>query len=461
VPRNYGLLYPLFFHLAITFYILLLTNHSPSVGRLNSLQSNAVVLQKLRKQREKLQSQNLVETVDFLKQLNIKLDDIDMLNPIHVSGTKGKGSTCAFVESILRELGFKTGFYSSPHLVHVRERIKINGVSLSEELFTKYFFSVYDRLQDYLMPAYFKFLTLMAFYVFIKEKVDVAIIEVGIGGEHDCTNVIKNPVVCGITTLDFDHTNLLGSTLGEIAWQKAGIFKNGSVAVVADQTEETMEVFSSRSVEKQVFIKSSSTGISLIGISGEHQCCNVSLALQLARIWLEKTGNNGLFLVFSTLDGYCVPESFCKGLSHCVWPGRSQVLKRGSVTYYIDGAHTPKSLKCCVEWYLSERKLLRKDEVHRVLIFHCTADRTPECLLPFLKVLYAYFLHCSVDKHSDQANFNATIAQELEKVKHNSEVWQDITKGVKFSCIEADHSNIEVLITGSLHLVGGFLSIIG
>ncbi|VDO21582.1 unnamed protein product [Brugia timori] len=127
------------------------------------------------------------------------LEEIDRLNVIHVSGTKGKGSTCAFTESILRQFGFKTGFYSSPHLVHVRERIRINGDPLSEEDFVKYFEHIYSLLEKAVeesnktvtMPSYFKFLTVMAFHVFIEEKVDVAIVEVGIGGEHDCTNIIQ------------------------------------------------------------------------------------------------------------------------------------------------------------------------------------------------------------------------------------------------------------------------------
>jgi folylpolyglutamate synthase len=102
------------------------------------------------------------------------------------------------------------------------------------------------------MPAYFKFLTLMAFHVFIAEKVDVALIEVGIGGEYDCTNLIANPTVCGITTLDFDHTSILGNTMEEIAWHKAGILKAGSVALTVQQPLEAMDVLRGRSKEKNV-----------------------------------------------------------------------------------------------------------------------------------------------------------------------------------------------------------------
>uniref|UniRef100_F1KY84 tetrahydrofolate synthase n=1 Tax=Ascaris suum TaxID=6253 RepID=F1KY84_ASCSU len=286
-----------------------LTNNSyeTAVSQLNALQSNAATIQMLRKKRGFFQGANLVETAAFMERCNIKLDDVDKLNVIHVSGTKGKGSTCAFTESILRRLGYKTGFYSSPHLVHVRERIRINGRPLSESAFAKYFFTVYERLQkeaavDGAMPAYFKFLTLMAFHVFIEEKVDVAIIEVGIGGEHDCTNIVRKPVVCGVTTLDIDHTSLLGSTIEEIAWQKAGIFKPGSVAIVADQTEQTMRVMTSRAIERKCRLRVAPSFEAYdwpcqeveIGIPGQHQYWNVTLAMQLSKAWLERMHAAGM-----------------------------------------------------------------------------------------------------------------------------------------------------------------------
>ena len=157
----------------------------------------------------------------------------------------------------MRYLGFKTGFYSSPHLVHVRERIRINGSPIDEKSFTTSFSTVYNLIREKKlaheeMPAYFKFLTLLAFHIFVKEKVDVAIIEVGIGGENDCTNVITNPVVCGVTSLDYDHTRLLGDTIEEIAWQKAGIMKKGSLCATVQQVAGAMDVIENRSREREV-----------------------------------------------------------------------------------------------------------------------------------------------------------------------------------------------------------------
>nr|POE69517.1 folylpolyglutamate synthase [Quercus suber] len=166
---------------------------------------------------------------EYLKILGLE-EEIDGLKIIHVAGTKGKGSTCTFSEAILRECGFRTGLFTSPHLIDVRERFRIDGLEISEDKFLLYFWDCWNRLKEKVtehlpMAPLFQFLTLLAFKIFISEKVDVAIIEVGLGGTNDSTNVIEKPVACGITSLGLDHTEILGDTLGKIASHKAGIFK--------------------------------------------------------------------------------------------------------------------------------------------------------------------------------------------------------------------------------------------
>ena len=178
------------------------------------------------------------------------------MKPIHVAGTKGKGSTSAFIASILAQYTSsephskpsKIGLYTSPHLRFVRERIQINNEPISEELFAKYFFEVWDRLEaaaksddtpqdEPTKPVYFRYLTLMALHAYLKEGVDTAVIECGIGGEFDSTNILVKPTVTAVTSLGIDHTAVLGSTLPEIAWHKAGIFKHDSIAFTAPQKE--------------------------------------------------------------------------------------------------------------------------------------------------------------------------------------------------------------------------------
>ncbi|KAJ1354614.1 CDK5 regulatory subunit associated protein 1 [Parelaphostrongylus tenuis] len=388
-------------------------NHSPTketsenlyqsaIFHLNSLQSNADLLRKIREKRHLQQQTNIPETATLLKKCGIEPVTLDRLNVIHVSGTKGKGSTCAFVESILRKVGFRTGLYTSPHLVHVRERIRINGKPISEISFAKYFFTVYNKLKRYEledgMPFYFKFLTLLAFHVFLEETVDVAIVEVGIGGEYDSTNVIQHPVVCGVTTLDLDHTFLLGTTLPEIAWHKAGIMKNGAPLIVSPSSDDALSVMKSRALERGVELriapsyKSYSYAKQKIspGIAGEHQKSNMSLALQLSRVWLKRMGwemstfPDAKENSWQVGEAFDVPAAIVEAIESCNWRGRCQTVAKDRVTYYLDGAHTPKSLEVCSNWYSEVLEIVPTRK--RVLIFHCTAERDPSTLLPYLTV---------------------------------------------------------------------------
>ena len=214
-------------------------DYKAAIALLNSLQTNAAVLEAIRKSGNLLNTQSIPEFQGYLERIHYTPSDLNKLNIIHVAGTKGKGSTSAFCDSILRQTRItakdgssrfiKTGLYTSPHLQEVRERIRIDGSPVSKEMFAKYFFSVWDRLQESDLkndkPAYFRYLTLMSFHLFLQEGVDVVILEVGVGGEYDCTNIVPRPVVCGISSLGLDHMSLLGDTIEKIAWHKAGILK--------------------------------------------------------------------------------------------------------------------------------------------------------------------------------------------------------------------------------------------
>ncbi|CAG0889126.1 unnamed protein product [Darwinula stevensoni] len=343
-------------------------SYQEAVRCLNSLQSNASVLRNIKETKDSRAQENIPEVEKHLLALGISPDDLDRLNVIHVSGTKGKGSTCAFVESILQKHDISTGFYSSPHLVAARERIRINGEPLSEAQFTSYFWQVYHQIRDAqgdgaVMPPYFRFLTLMAFYVFLEEKVDVAILEVGIGGQYDCTNVVRNPVVVGITSLDLDHMHILGHSIEQIAWHKAGIMKVGRPAFSVPQSPGAMNVIRGRAKEIGSHLYEvdmmkvedwSRRGIPL-GLNGEVQAVNASLALQLARIWLQvhpsHCRESRISLPEEPPPIFPVSDREIHGLSETVWPGRCQVFKRGRVIYCLDGAHTCSSMSACVKWF--------------------------------------------------------------------------------------------------------------
>uniref|UniRef100_A0A2K6KZP1 Folylpolyglutamate synthase n=1 Tax=Rhinopithecus bieti TaxID=61621 RepID=A0A2K6KZP1_RHIBE len=348
--------------------------YQDAVRMLNTLQTNAGYLEQVKRQRGDPQTQ--LEAMElYLARSGLQVEDLDRLNIIHVTGTKGKGSTCAFTECILRSYGLKTGFFSSPHLVQVRERIRINGQPISPELFTKYFWRLYHRLEEtkdgscVSMPPYFRFLTLMAFHVFLQEKVDLAVVEVGIGGAYDCTNIIRKPVVCGVSSLGIDHTSLLGDTVEKIAWQKGGIFKRGVPAFTVLQPEGPLAVLRDRAQQISCPLYLCPTLEALeeggpplaLGLEGEHQRSNAALALQLAHCWLQRQDRHGAGELKASRPGLLwqlplapvfQPTSHMRlGLRNTEWPGRTQVLRRGPLTWYLDGAHTPSSVQACVRWF--------------------------------------------------------------------------------------------------------------
>ena len=166
---------------------------------------------------------------------------------IHVAGTNGKGSTSHTLAAILQESGYKVGLYTSPHLIDFRERMRVNGTPASKEYVTD-FVERHRAFFEPLQPSFFELTTAMAFNYFAEQNVDVAIIEVGLGGRLDCTNIIT-PELCIITNISPDHTQFLGNTLQEIASEKAGIIKNGIPVVIGETTTETKEVFAQKAKE--------------------------------------------------------------------------------------------------------------------------------------------------------------------------------------------------------------------
>lgn len=160
---------------------------------------------------------------------------------IHVAGTNGKGSCSHTLAAILQSAGYKTGLYTSPHLADFRERIRVNGIPVSKE-FVMQFVEQHRAFFEPLHPSFFELTTAMAFHYFAQQQVDVAIIEVGLGGRLDCTNIIT-PDLCLITNISFDHVQFLGDTLGKIAAEKAGIIKPGIPVVIGETTPETKAVF--------------------------------------------------------------------------------------------------------------------------------------------------------------------------------------------------------------------------
>ncbi|KAI6205449.1 Folylpolyglutamate synthase [Aphelenchoides besseyi] len=474
-------------------------HYQDAVAKLNGLQSNAKTIAEMREKRQEMAALNMKETHFYMNALGITDDKLDLLRAVHVSGTKGKGTTCAYVESILRHHGLRTGFYSSPHLVHVRERIRIDGKSISKEKFATRFFEVYEiveqtsKLHNVVMPAYFKFLTLMAFYTYLKEEVDVAIIEVGIGGEYDSTNVLRSPVVTGITTLDIDHTSILGSTIPEIAWHKAGIMKPKIPCFTVPQSSEAWKVFEKRAAERSTSIREcvdfdeyqwSSDVQKYVEEHGQHHKFNIALAVELAKTWLRNQKHcDGLNEMNGSGDHTRVNKIVEEAILETKWMGRSQVLKNGNITYHLDGAHTPKSIQYCADWFsYALEKRVDSFTGLRILIFHCTADRDPMTLLPILtsRIRFDLALFCPtrlvpvLDPRNDNTNLNQSEDEQWKKCLRARDTWKTLTNTDEAEtyvcisdCVKRVHSlaennaEVQVLVTGSLHLVGGVLNFEG
>lgn len=292
-------------------------------------------------------------------------EDVNRLNVIHVAGTKGKGSTCAFTETFLRIHGERTGFprktglYTSPHLLLPEERIRLDSRPISQDVLAEYFFEIYDRLpqlqSDYDSskspiergPRYLQLFALLAFHVFIREKVDVAILETHNGGHYDATNVVEKPVVTTITSLGMDHVDMLGPTIENIAWHKSGIYKPGAMALSAVQDLAPAAVLKDRAQavsQKARFINLDPRLPSeALQLKPEVQRLNASVALATAEAFLARrspTSRNGLS-----------DDDIAAAVKVYSWPGRFQIIHDNDRTWYLDSAHNDMSVKLAAKWY--------------------------------------------------------------------------------------------------------------
>lgn len=286
---------------------------------------------------------------------------------IHVAGTNGKGSTCAFLESALRENGYKTGLYTSPYLTRYQERIRLSGEPIDDEILLsagEELRRAYEKLTARgIFPTTFELGTALAFLAFKKRKIDVAVVETGLGGRLDPTNVLS-PALCVISAIGYDHMDMLGDTLSKIAAEKAGIVKEGVPVVIAPQPEDVVRVFTSRceALSAQLVVVSSNLPVEAedmrgarflsktpafgemsvaIALPGHHQIENAALALA----GLSELAAHGFALS---------PQAVQAGFERARWPGRLEWL---SDNILIDGAHNEqgaRSLRVYLDAYCGD-----------------------------------------------------------------------------------------------------------
>lgn len=352
-----------------------------------------------------------------------------LIPSIHISGTNGKGSTSAFCESILRGSGYKTGLYTSPHLVDVRERIQINRKPISPDEFAKYVGKIKDEISDETVLSYFEFLTLISFLYFKDNKVDYAIYETGLGGRLDATNVLT-PSVAVITSISYDHTEHLGSKLEDITREKCGIIKRAVPTVCAEQEPIVKEVIlrTCDDVGSPLLIAHLDDANMKLGLDGNHQRQNASCAIQAVHL----------------LEGIKIKDQE-SSLANTKWPGRlEKVMDKPKVI--LDGAHNPAGAKALASYIKDNFKKERT-----VVMLGILADKDVKEMIKHIAPL-AREVIC-VSAPSSRASSPKDIAALVRSYGVKVFIEEKISDALK-KWIGKLAKNDALFITGSLYTVG-------
>lgn len=373
---------------------------------------------------------------------------------VHIAGTNGKGSVSNMTASVLTQAGYKTGLFTSPHITGFGERMQIDFCRISEEELIEQvekLFPIVEQLKnDDIIITEFEFVTAIAFNWFAEKNCDVVVLETGMGGRFDSTNVIKTPLCSIITSVSLDHTAVLGDTLAKIAFEKAGIIKQDGNTVFAFQEDEVNNVIVGAVYERNntlftpaniTVLNSDINGTDVkygdldihIPLVGEHQISNLKLVLCAVQA-LQKSGLN-------------INDShIANGISNVKIPARFEVLKREPLII-IDGAHNPgglKALSCAVDKYLSDKKI--------VCVMGMLKDKDCKNSLSYLKGKLYRLITTTV-----QDNPRRQTAEELKETAEayfeNIIAEEDFEKAVDLAVDTAEKiENSALLVCGSLYL---------
>ena len=379
---------------------------------------------------------------------------------LHIAGTKGKGSTAALSESCLRAAGYRTGFYISPHLHTFRERIQVAGHKIAQEEVVALVEEIRPLIERIPGVTTFEAITAIGFLYFARSKVDVAVIEVGLGGRLDATNVVT-PEVSIITSLSLDHTYLLGNTLAEIAREKAGIIKPGIPAVSAPQRAEAIKVLEAVSRERgaplievgrdwdyepgPANLDGQAFTIRRIADGGSELDGEYWIPL-LGRHQLENSANAIAALDILHQRGFCVPvEALREGLRSVRWPGRMEILSREPLVV-VDSAHNPYSAKilrqALEEWFPNQRW---------VLIFGAFVDKDAAGILEALLPISEYVI--VTRSNHPRAAAPVELADVVASVGRGAEISVNVSKAIRRGLAMMDPGG-GLLVAGSVNLAG-------
>lgn len=386
--------------------------------------------------------------------LSLMGDPHKKLKFVHVAGTNGKGSTSACIASVLRKAGYKTGLYTSPYINVFNERMMIDGEMISDDELCElceYIKPLSDSMTDD-PPTEFELITALAMEYFSRNNCDIVVLEVGMGGELDSTNVIDSPECAVITAIDLDHTSFLGSTVEEVASAKAGIIKNGTSVALYDCRRSVYDVFADKC--KKVGAKLTEAGFDKIenvktslrfiefdfgryeglklGLVGSYQPKNASVAITAIELLREK--------------GYKISdENIYDGLKDVSWPGRFEILGENPV-FVLDGAHNPHGMKATA-------KSLRDHFGGRKIVFvvGAMADKDVKGMMGMLLPLADSFI--AVKPDNPRAMEAETLAELLRELGADAEGCESVADAVKNAVQKAGKDGI-VACLGSLYFSG-------
>ncbi len=381
---------------------------------------------------------------------------------IHVAGTNGKGSTCAMLESILRAAGYRTGLYTSPFLQMYHERIRLDGLPLTDDLMVKYGNPLVEAAHaleaEDVQVTPFEMGTVLALTAFEGEQVDVAIVEVGLGGRLDPTNVVS-PCLCAITAIGLDHMNLLGNTLTEIAGEKAGIIKPGVPVVCQPTTEEVAAVFAEKAAEMHaplLQLETSMVTSAHADAYGSVISCQLQNAWEQVNIPLpgahqQKNALTVLALVEQLRQqGWNIPDkAVVDGISATRWPARLEWC--GNVL--IDGAHNPQGIEALrdyVQAYLPDKR--------RILLTGVLEDKLQPDMLKMLADVGEK--QVTVTPDTPRAMAAEELAQRLNHIGGAAQAADSLASGLAMARELAGEDGV-VIAAGSLYFAGGLRSVLG
>jgi dihydrofolate synthase/folylpolyglutamate synthase len=381
---------------------------------------------------------------------------------IHVAGTNGKGSTSHMLASILQMAGYKTGLYTSPHLVDFRERIKIDGVYFTEEFVVEFTEKIKPLIAT-IQPSFFEITVAMAFSYFAQQKVDIAVIEVGLGGRLDSTNIIT-PEVSIITNIGLDHTQFLGDTISQIASEKAGIIKKDVPCIVSEYTEETKPVFDAAAI--QTTLAYGSDLFTILNTKYAHDYLEVEVlnkqtdGIQTYQLDLNGSyqaknlqGVLGAVSILQTKGWKITNQHILDGLSHVKKNtglyGRWQMIGTNPTTV-VDVAHNVAG----IQTLLAQIKLVNHQQLH--IVFGMVKDKDIDSVLALLPTQATYyFTQAQIERAIDATELQQKACR--HDLKGNT--YQTVNAAIATAQKQAQVTDL-IVVCGSVFLVGEIEGII-